>query len=128
MDLQTMERKLAYFTSVDDIDQDVRLMLNNCVVFNKGAWGETYANKMLRLWGHKVNSFREKETNLLLDNDYDHYYTDPQYAMPIINDNSFKLTLPSRTNQEYNNSWGLYDASREYLEGEEHPIRKYEYL
>ena len=123
MDLQTMERKLAYFTSVDDIDQDVRLMLNNCVVFNKGAWGETYANKMLRLWGHKVNSFREKETNLLLDNDYDHYYTDPQYAMPIINDNSFKLTLPSRTNQEYNNSWGLYDASREYLEGEEHPMQ-----
>ena len=50
MDLQTMEQKLPYFNSVDDIDQDVKLMLNNCVVFNKGKWGETYANKMLKLW------------------------------------------------------------------------------
>ena len=71
IDLQTIEGKLAYYNSIDELDQDLRLMLKNCVDFNKGKWGEQYAGKISKTWARQLPKFQNREVSILLNEDDD---------------------------------------------------------
>ena len=96
IDLQTIESKLAFYTSFDELNNDLQLMLNNCILFNKGGWGEQYALKVSKIWGRKVSRFRQREVSILLDDEDDAEFSSMAYPRHL-------SSRPGRSNRRL---WG----------------------